>query len=163
MMEAGLSQAPAALGLASNAYGMLNQTLQAPVTTGTGVTNLLSAYRAPQADASALYGGALNLLSGAGTVNASQAYSTNAQVVGNAGALVQNQLQFGQQYSSQQYWNQMNYQQQVQAAQAAAAGAGTNWGALGGMALGGALGSFGGPMGAMAGAGIGAGVGGQLF
>jgi hypothetical protein len=159
LQMAGLQAAPSALNLAPSGYATVNQTLQMPVATGTALTNLLSAYRAPQVDAGALYGGQLNLLAGAGTVNATSAYSTAAQVVSNAGSQIQNQLQFGTQYSSQQYWNQMNYQQNQQALAMAGQGGKTPWGQIAGSLIGAGVGAWatGG-----AGAGVGAQVGGSL-
>jgi hypothetical protein len=86
-----------------------------PVQTGMNVTNLLSAYRAPLADPSALYGGNLNILSGAGAVSPNTAYSTNAQTQAAAGSLAQTQVNFGAERSDSWYWNNANYQAQQEA------------------------------------------------
>lgn len=115
MMQAGLAAAPAALALGSGAYAAFNQTLQAPVTTGMNITNLLSAYKAPMVDPQSLYGAHLGVVSSAGLVPAGTAMATNAQMVTAAGQLASNMVQFGAEYQSQQYWNQQNLSLQQQA------------------------------------------------
>ncbi len=115
LQQQGLANSQASLGLASGAYSNVNQTLQMPVQTGMNVTNLLGAYRAPLADPSALYGGQLNILSGAGAVSPNTAYSTNAQTQAAAGSLAQTQVNFGAERSDSWYWNNANYQAQQEA------------------------------------------------
>jgi hypothetical protein len=156
LIQAGMQAAPGALNLAPSAYNTFNQTLQNPVATGQQVTNLLAPFRAPQVDAAGLYGGTLNLLAGAGTINATSAFSTAGQIGSNAGNNIQNQLQFGAQQQSQAYWNSQNFSAQQRAAQVAAGQSGGGIGQAIGTVVGG-IGGFmvGGPMGAMAGASVG--------
>jgi hypothetical protein len=93
MMQQGLAQAPAAFGLTSQVYGILNQTNQMAVESGINVTNLLNAYKAPQTDIANVFG-ALH----AGAVQSTM-LTPNAMVGGATSAMqmgAQN-LQFAQQ------------------------------------------------------------------
>lgn len=119
LQEAGLNQSQAALGLGAQAYSIVNQTLQAPVTTGANVTNLMSAYRAPVTDPSAWYQNYIGLISGQGAISANTVLGTAAQVSTQFAQLGQNQAQFSTELGQQSYWNQMNYGLQQQAIQQA--------------------------------------------
>ena len=152
VQQQGLQNSQAALGIAPLGYAQANQTLQAPVATGINASNLIRSYQAPIVDASSLYTQNLGILSGAGTINPSQAYGNNAQTYLGAGKLVQG----GQQFATDQYWNGVNYSAQQQAAAEARQGGGFG-GVLSGSLTGFVGGAMTGNLGlAFAGAGLGA-------
>ena len=109
IQQQGLANAPAALGLGSQAYSTFAQTLQNPVTTGVNMTNLLKAYMAPQADIQNLYGTNMSVLSGSTLVPAGTAMQVGATTIANAGQLAQSTMQSNREYQSQSYWNGQNY------------------------------------------------------
>lgn len=155
LQQQGLQQAPASMGLAAQGYGIINQTLQAPVATGANVTNLMSAYRAPLTDPAAWYQNYVGLISGQGAVSASTAFGTAAQVAQSNAQLGQQAMQFRTQLGQQSYWNQLNYGLQQQAIREASSGGGFN---LGGAIAGGLQGFAAGNWpGAIAGAAAGSG------
>lgn len=134
IQQQGLANAPAALGLGSQAYSTFAQTLQNPVTTGVNMTNLLKAYMAPQADIQNLYGTNMAVLSGSTLVPAGTAMQVGATTIANAGQLAQSAMQNSLEYQSQSYWNGQNFilQKEAIAAQQSAA----KMGAWGGVAQG---------------------------
>ena len=131
IQQQGLANAPAALGLGSQAYSTFAQTLQNPVTTGVNMTNLLKAYMAPQADIQNLYGTNMAVLSGSTLVPAGTAMQVGATTIANAGQLAQSAMQNSLEYQSQSYWNGQNYimQKEAIAAQKSAAKLGV-WGGV---------------------------------
>ena len=131
IQQQGLANAPAALGLGSQAYSTFAQTLQNPVTTGVNMTNLLKAYMAPQADIQNLYGTNMAVLSGSTLVPAGTAMQVGATTIANAGQLAQSAMQNSLEYQSQSYWNGQNLIMQKKAidAQESAAKMGA-WGAV---------------------------------
>lgn len=115
IMQQGLTNAPAALALGSNAYTAFNQALQAPVQTGINVTNLTKAYMAPQVDMQNLFGTNINALQGGTIIPAGTAMQVNASTIANAGQLAQSAIQTSMEYNSQQYWNAQNLTMQNKA------------------------------------------------
>jgi len=156
LQEKGLANAQLAQSIGPFGYAQANQTLQAPVTTGGNVTNLVNTFRAPMSDPTALYATHFGVVSGAGIINPTSAYSTNAQISATGGSLVMGQAQM----ESQHYWNQKNYEAQMAAIEAQKKA--SRGGALGGLIGGG----FGAVLGLSTGLGplaglVGFGMGGQ--
>jgi hypothetical protein len=133
----GLSQAPAALGLGAQAYSIVNQTLQMPVTTGANVTNTMAPYRAPITDPAAWYQNYVGLISGQGAISPNTVLQTSAQVGTQFAQMGMQQGQFNAEYASQQYWNNQNWNLQQQMINEAGK---TDWASLGAQALGTGLG-----------------------
>lgn len=158
LQSQGLAQSQQALGLGAQAYSIVNQTLQMPVTTGVNVTNAMAPYRAPITDPSAVYSNYFGTLSGQGAINPNTVLATSAQTSAQFAQLGASQSQFNTQLGQQSYWNQMNYNMQQQAI-AASKGGGMQFGGLLGAGVG-ALGA--GLVSGGMGAGMGAAVGGSI-
>jgi hypothetical protein len=144
LQERGLANVQAAANVGPGILAQAAQATQMPVQTGLNVTNLMNAYRPPQADVAALYQNTLGLLSGQGGISGNTALQSVTQVGQGAASLVQNQMQFNATMANQNYWNSAQMRMQDQANDAALTSA-----IIGGVAtIGGAM--IGGPPGAAA-------------
>jgi hypothetical protein len=136
IQQQGLTNAPAALALGSDAYSRFTQTLQNPVTTGLNATNLLKAYMAPQTDIQSLYGTNAAVLAQSSIVPAGTAMQINAGTIQAATALTANAYMGALEYNSQQTWNTQNLlMQQAALKQQESASKMTMWSGLAGDAL----------------------------
>ena len=115
LQERGLANVQAAANVGPGILAQAAQATQMPVQTGLNVTNLMNAYRPPQADVAALYQNTLGLRSGQGGISGNTALQSVTQVGQGAASLVQNQMQFNATMANQNYWNsaQMRMQQQA--------------------------------------------------
>jgi hypothetical protein len=155
LQERGLANAQTAAAVGPGILAQATQATQMPVQTGLNVTNLMNAYRPPQADPASMYQNTLALLSDQGGISGNTALQSATQTSAGAASLVQNQMQFSHQMANQNYWNQLGYNTQQRANEGS-----SGFGMIAGAVVGGIAGSFmGNPV---AGAQLGASVGGQL-
>lgn len=118
LQQTGLANAAGALAIAPNAYNSFADTLSNPVKSATNVTNLLNAYKAPTVDVQSLLNANQTQLGNAALTSADSTMNSLASTVANAGSLAQSATNSGLEYTSQQYWNNLNLQLQQQALKA---------------------------------------------
>lgn len=106
LQQAGIQNAPGAIGFGTQAYSQFAELLQAPIKSGINLTNLLSAYRAPMADVQSLYGNVLGVVSNTGLVPAGTVLGTTAQTIQGAAQIAQNTLESFYGYNAQMAMNQ---------------------------------------------------------